>query len=404
MTQQERLRYLFDRCMSKTVTPEEQEELKELLLLPQNEELSRRLISESMLSENEYRLPPSAANNILAAIFNSQKEDEQGTVPVLPYKKSRRPFIRYAAAALIFGLLAGSVYILSKDVDKAIPIGRKFSSVDQLNTRDVLPGSNQAVLTLANGKKIMLNDVGNGKLAEQEHTVIINLNGQLSYKPAGGYAEQTSYNTISVPRKGQYRLVLSDGTRVWLNAESTFRYPVVFTGKDRTVELNGEGYFEVAKNPEKPFYVKAGGISVMALGTHFNVMNYNNEASMEATLLEGLVRVTMIHGNEWGILKPGQQASLNRSTNAFTTKSADVDEVMAWKDGYFLFNTKTSLEAVMRQMERWYDIEVVFEGTGSRQNFGGGIQRSLPLSGVLAVLQQSGIKLRMNGRQLTILK
>jgi ferric-dicitrate binding protein FerR (iron transport regulator) len=265
---------------------------------------------------------------------------------------------------------------------------------------DIAPGGNKAMLTLADGSRIVLDEARNDTLGQQGNTSIIKTqNGQVQYHAAGNTATVT-YNTLSTPRGGQYQLTLPDGTRVWLNAASSLHFPTAFTGNHRTVELTGEGYFEVAALPGKPFLVKANGADITVLGTHFNIMAYANEQAMAVTLLEGAVNV----GRNGTVKKllPGQQARIT-GNNSIMVSGTDVQEAVAWKNGYFIFD-RADITTVMRQLERWYDIEVVYEGAPPEMRFGGGMQRSLPLSGILRLLEKNGVLFKIEGRKITVLR
>ncbi len=190
-------------------------------------------------------------------------------------------------------------------------------------------------------------------------------------------------------------------TRVWLNAASSLRYPTSFSGQDRKVELTGEGYFEVAKNKDKPFHVRVGAVEVEVLGTHFNIMAYDDEAAIQTTLLEGSVKVS--YNNQTDLLKPGRQASLNRTDNKLTTGEANVQQVVAWKNGYFYFD-KSDVKTIMRQVSRWYDLDIVYESTVPDMKFSGKIERSLPLSGISHLLESGQIHFRIEGKNCIMMK
>jgi len=225
-------------------------------------------------------------------------------------------------------------------------------------TYDVAPGGNKAILTLSNGSKVTLNDSKNGLLATQAGALILKKDSLLSYKSTAGKTDAVTYNTINTPNGGQYQLVLADGTRVWLNAASSLKFPTEFNGNNRTVELTGEAYFEVAKDKHKPFNVKTANQTVQVLGTHFNVNSYTDEAVVKTTLLEGSVKVYSATASV--LISPGQQALLSNN-QLLVNKDPDVNEVIAWKNGMFQFN-EADIQTIMRQIARWYDIDVEFKG------------------------------------------
>jgi len=209
------------------------------------------------------------------------------------------------------------------------------------------------------------------------------------------------YNTITTPRGGQYQLVLADGTKVWLNAASSLKFPTAFAGDERRVELTGEGYFEVLHNDKKPFLVDTRNGIIQVLGTHFNINAYDNEMTVNTTLLEGSIKV--FNESAFVILKPGQQSVINKRGEIRINKGIDVDEVVAWKNGKFQFGEAMSIEMIMRQLARWYDIEVEYK-TKETGHIGGSISRNVNVSKVLEMMEMTGAaKFQVNGRNVTVL-
>lgn len=310
---------------------------------------------------------------------------------------------RWAAAALI--LLTGLAAVLftmrnnnQKDITGK---GRPSSPV-----YDAAPGKNGAVLTLADGSTLQLDSAGNGTVATQGNTKVVLNNGQLSYEPEKG-ATINVFNTMTTPRGRQFQLMLPDGSKVWLNAASSITYPVSFTAQERKVTITGEAYFEVshaqdAAGKRVPFLVNAGVCEVEVLGTHFNVNAYNDEASIKTTLLEGKVKVTPAAGAQQ-LLLPGQQAIMYHKPAGETSpvQTVDVDQVIAWKNGLFNFH-KADLPTLMRQLSRWYDVEVVYQGTIPGRLFGGEIERNLQLSQVLKILSKMGVICTIEGKKLIV--
>jgi len=293
---------------------------------------------------------------------------------VIPFY--RRSFFRAAAAAVLLIATAATVFLLSRS-------GNKPSLAGTEQAVQLIPGGNKAILTLADGSTIVLDNAANGSLAQQGNMKILKLdNGQLAYRTGNEGATGVLYNTVSTPRGGQYQVVLADGSKVWLNAASSLRFPASFAGAERKVELTGEGYFEVAKNPSKPFKVTvAGKGEVEVLGTHFNINAYEDESNSKVTLLEGSVKVS--NSTATRTLVPGQQAQL---TNAIkVVNDADPEEVLAWKNGKFFFN-KTDVQATMRQLARWYDANVTYKNN-VEGFFNGSISRSESITNVLKMLQ-----------------
>lgn len=310
-----------------------------------------------------------------------------------------------AAAAVLVCVLLSAYLWLQRSGNAPVAV----QPTHKKDAKIIEPGSDKAVLTLANGQTVVLDEADNGNLAQQDNTKVIKLNGQLSYQQTGG-TKAVSYNTITTPKGGQYKLILADGTRVWLNAVSSLRFPVAFAGDVRMVEMSGEGYFEVApmhdskQNKKVPFLVKilhaAGNTGeVEVLGTHFNIMAYADEAAVKTTLLEGSVRIKNSKANT--LLQPGEQASLQKDALE-VHKKVDVEEVIAWKEGYFQFDRKAPIEQVMRQVARWYDVEIVYEGAIPNRRFGGKIARESRLQDVLKMLELNNIQFRIEGRKITV--
>ena len=304
----------------------------------------------------------------------------------------RRTWLRAAAAVLL--LVAGSMAYRHWRM-RPLPLPAPSQVVD------IAPGGNKAVLTLAGGKMIVLDSARIGQLASQSGIQVLKLDsGLLSYTPPGGDAKQgaLAYNTLATPRGGQYRLTLSDGTRVWLNAESSIRYPMVFGDGERRVEMRGEVYFEVAHDEKHPFVVQVNGELIRDLGTAFNVNAYPDEPALKATLIEG--SITMKNT----VLRPGQQAVLTPAGRFTVRDDINPDNEVAWKNGFLAFGN-ADMETIMRKISRWYDIRVEYApGVDNKQHFSGKIDRNLMLSEVLNGLQQARAHFRVEeGRRVVIL-
>lgn len=297
------------------------------------------------------------------------------------------------SAAAVFILLAAGLYFY---VSRLVPAPIE----EQQTIAGVVPGGNKAVLTLADGSTIVLDQAKNGRLASEGNTSINKTaNGELKYETLKTDAEGTgitlAYNKISTPKGGQYHVILPDGTGVWLNALSSIKFATVFTGRERNVEITGEAYFEVKANAARPFIVKAGETSIRVLGTHFNVMAYGDEASINTTLLEGKVKV--FSGKNAGILMPGQQAVT--TTGKLDVVNVDVEEAIAWKKGYFYFKD-TDMKTVMRQISRWYDVDVEYRGNGSETAFSGKLYRNVNIAKVLEMLSYFKIDYKITDSKL----
>jgi ferric-dicitrate binding protein FerR (iron transport regulator) len=308
---------------------------------------------------------------------------------------------RYAVAACMVLLLGYGAYHLFIQPSPKPEIAQKESAV-RSEKKEVLPGGNRAILTLANGTAIVLDSAGNGELARQGSTRIVKLdNGQLAYHTKGNQDAEVMYNTMTTPRGGQYKLILPDGTAVWLNAASSIRYPTAFTGKQRQVDITGEAYFEVAPDKAMPFIVMVNKTQkIEVLGTHFNVNAYDDETSINTTLLEGSVKV--VQGDRDRILAPGQQAQVDKKGGFSVIPNANTEAAVAWKNGVFLFD-HSNVQSVMRQLARWFDMEVEYRGQPTSDLFGGDIRRSLPLTKVFHFLEKSQVHFSIEGKKIIVM-
>ncbi|HTR28567.1 MAG TPA: FecR domain-containing protein [Puia sp.] len=317
----------------------------------------------------------------------------------LPARTGRRWWL-YTAAASIIVLCAGGWFWYSHQHQPT-----PASAAPVAVATDVKPGGNRAILTLADGRRIDLGVTANGVLASQGNTKVAKLaDGQLAYNKEKTTESQPTptiaYNILSTPRAGQYTLHLPDGTRVWLNNASVLKYPVAFTGADRAVELTGEAYFEVARDAAHPFRVKVeNGPTVDVLGTSFNVMAYPDEPTERTTLIDGSIRVTQ--NNQHIELNPAQQSSLDAQGKLRVTSDVNVQEVIAWKNGYFHFDN-SSLQTTMRQLARWYDVDVEYQGQLPEHVFSGKIQRNLSLLDILKNLESDQVHFKLEGRKLLV--
>jgi transmembrane sensor len=341
------------------------------------------------------------------------KVQESTIRPVAPVRKIK--WLRAsAAAAIIISIGTGAYFWNTQNQQPKRTLSAEARRVNAVV--DVPPGGDKAILTLANGKQIILDNAANGVLAQQGHTDVVKLaNGQLVYKGTGEKADEVIYNTLGTPRGGQYRLMLPDGSRVWLNAISSIRYPTAFTGKERTVEITGEAYFEVIRDKSRPFRVvcikadhpgersdkgsETEKMTIEVLGTHFNINAYNDEPSIKTTLLEGSVKVT--RDNNSVVIKPGEQTQLNNSGTLKVIHDANVDEAVAWRNGLFEFQD-ADLHSILRQVMRWYDVDVEYQGNIPDRYFTAIISRDKTLTGVLEILKLSDIDYKLEGKKLVI--
>lgn len=333
------------------------------------------------------------------------KEVETRRVPSKGKLIQSKTFWGLFAAASVFLVLAMGAYLWFLDINTH---ERSKSETVVEKQADLTPGRNKAVLTLADGKQVILDSVANDRLT-QGATTILNKSGQIIYQGASTSrgVEEEIYNTLSTARAEMYSLVLSDGSRVWLNASSSIRFPVAFKGSERKVEVSGEVYFEVAHNKSKPFKVlltpksEQAGMEIQVLGTSFNINSYPDEGPIKTTLLEGSVKVKTAT-NSSVVLKKGQQAQIPSLGEPERTirilDNVDLQQAVAWKNGYFQF-FRDDLQTVMRQVARWYDVEVVYEGEIPKREFWGKIHRNTNASELLRILEKSNVRFRIEGKK-----
>ncbi|MGV8879756.1 MAG: FecR family protein [Sphingobacteriaceae bacterium] len=385
-----RLEYLFNAYINHTDTEEEKGELMILLLEKENEAMFRAFIDQ--IIENgveEMKMNDQIADRMLKKIFKKDELD-------IYFDKNKSvtfpKWIRMAAAAILFLSIGVLFWVVNKSDDiNQVMVTKKQSAI--------MPGGNRALLTISNGSTIVLDSVKNGKLTQLGNMNINKKNGLLIYASPPAYGVQVEYSLLSTPRGGQYQVILPDGTKVWLNASSSLRFPSAFTDSCREVTLKGEAYFEVSTNREKPFAVNVNGMQIMVLGTHFNVNAYTDENEIRTSLLEGSIKITK--GNASGVLKPGQQAILDKREDNLVIRDADINEAVAWKNGIFQFDG-ADISTIMRQISRWFDVEVIYAGEIPKRRFQGKISRNAQLTEVLKILELSDVKFAVQGKKIIV--
>jgi ferric-dicitrate binding protein FerR (iron transport regulator) len=370
---QENKRYyeLAEKWLNGTITKEEMSKFSEWY--NDNEDGIVDIPEEFAESEDHLR------KRILLQINRQRKPP----MPVFSLRNS--VFIKLAAASVLISAGMFSLFYLMSDKEPS----RENTIITKAIPDDtVLPGGNKATLILGDGTKLILDTATAGTIAQDDYTRVIKLDdGQLAYTSADDRKGPPTYNTLTTPRGGQYAITLTDGTRVWLNSSSSLRFPSAFKDEERTVELNGEGYFEVAHDPSRPFKVNVNGMEVKVFGTHFNIMAYNDESTINTTLLEGSVMVR--RQKDIALLKPGQQVKIDPSGKIEIIKKADVEQAVAWKNGVFDFNG-SDIQTTMRQIARWYDIKVTY-GSNITEHFNGTIVRNASIERVLKMLEYTGV-------------
>ena len=405
----ERLAYLLMQYSNNLADAAEREELFGYLAADESKESFTDLVADFLLQheqKNDDITPFQHLAFAAAAVDRDVFEEILSDKPVQKIFFLRRAWLRYAAALIV---LAGIAVM-------AIVMFRNSGSSKQeivATPENILPGSDKASLTLADGRSIALDTVKAGLMAMQGQAQIEKKeDGQIVYNGMNA-GKDILMNTLSTPRGGQYRLLLPDGTEVWLNAASSIRYPASFAGNERRVTITGEAYFDVAKNKSKPFFVDIDGkASLEVLGTSFNINAYSDEPVINTALLEGAVRVKALTSPQKRsqsdkaepsniVLRPGQQASIDKS-GIMKVDLAERNIVMAWREGVFRYNY-TDFDVVLRQLSRWYDIDVQYEKGIPDQKFTGEIRRDYTLSQALSILEGMDVHFRLEGKKLIVL-
>lgn len=386
-----------------------EDEAVELESWMNSNEINRRLIEEineqDILAESLQEMEQYDVDAATRRFFSQtgMDPDKPDTATIISYPA--KIILRWVAAAVVFLLGAGAIWYL-------FPV--REVGIAQVSINDsvkIVPGGNNAILTLSDGSKVVLDSAANGLLSSQGNTKVIKLqDGKLVYEASAAGATQPTYNTITTPRGGQYQALLPDGTAVWLNAASSISFPTVFNDAERIVKVSGEVYFEVAarhyKKTKTPFIVKITSSSgenvgeVQVLGTHFNINAYDDERAVKTTLLEGAVQCNM--SADYKVLKPGEQASFSNG-KILVEDDIDTDEVIAWKNGSFYFNSN-DIGTIMRQISRWYNIEVLYKGEISKEAFSGIVSRESHLEQVLKIMEAGGVKFNIQGRKIIVMQ
>ncbi len=406
MEQDNYIKSLFEKHIKGTASEDDEEALSEILAQYTNEELETvlELIAINILPNPAYG--EDYWKQMLAAIMS--KTLNSAPIKTVSIHKHLLRKWYWAAAAIVVIILGGYLLLFNKK-DIVLP-----AVVQQVPPVDVAPpDKTKAHITLADGTVVYLDSAGNGRLAQLGNVQLVKLSsGEIAYRlsavnpeaAAGGMFKEKQYNTLNNPRGSMViNILLADGSRVWLNTGSSVTYPVVFAGNERKVSVKGEAYFEVAKDAVKPFIVDiADNEKVEVLGTRFNVKAYADETTISTTLLEGKVKVTGGAASNVRQLSPGQQAQWNSNGQMKIHDDVDVDEIMAWKNGMFNFNG-ASIEEVMRQVSRWYDVDVAYGGNVSKETFSGIVSRNNNISVVLKIIERTGMKFKIEGKKIVVM-
>lgn len=372
---------LFREYMNQSCSEQDKEKLFAMMADMENDGKLYEMIDRVMAEPGEeITIEEERADEILAVL--------QQAIP-RKHKRGRLVSVaRWAAAAAVgFGVL----YLL-------YPASKPLKDQQQITAQDVQPASHGAVLTLGDGRQVTLDSLGKGVIATQGGTNISLAHGTIAYDDHR--AAEVNYNTLSTPKGRLFHLVLPDGSDVWLNAASAVTYPTSFSGKERVVTLKGEAYFEIRPDAKTPFKVKlANNTEVRVLGTAFNINAYENEHAIATTLINGSVQINT--GNNSSMLKPGYQANVTHTAPGIQVTRVDTSQVLAWKNGVFNFED-ADVQAVMKQLERWYDIDVQYENGIPGITFGGKMDRNLTLSNIIRMLEISDVHCRLEGKKLII--
>lgn len=390
MEKKDRLKFLLERLNEGMANPAELAELERLLNDP----------GATVLLDELWDTIPAGAR-----FFDEGKSEamlvtigERNRQAVQMRRRTLKKRMLLSIAASVILLFSITVIYIN------IPTKKQAATVAERKrtTPPVLPGVDKAILVLADGSTIFLDSTANGTIPVQGTTHVSKINGQVVYASSDSETGSATvlYNMLKTPRGGQYQLQLADGSKVWMNAGSSLYFPTSFPGKERVVQLTGEAYFEIAKDAQRPFRVQVNDMNVNVLGTHFNVMAYDNEAAASVTLLEGAVQVK--RNNDYINMHPGQQVQSGNDARLKVLNNVDLEEAVAWKNGYLQSN-HTSLAVLMRQIERWYNVDVVYEGKIPDRKFGGKIPRKSELKQVLKALELSKVYTKVEGNKIVVM-
>lgn len=390
------LKKIFSRYLENRCTADEVETLFRYFNTDSETYLSQLIANE--LEQPEFENEDAHLQLLTDQAFERIKQVIGNQETPIRVNKPIKLWSRIAAAALLLLALSITTYFITR---KPVAAPQQFAT-GHIKQHDIAPGGNKAVLILSNGKQINLTNAQNGQLAKEANAVINKTaDGKVIYqsdegKPTSGII----YNTLKTPRGGKFDLTLADGTRVWLNAASSITYPSAFSGRERQVEITGEAYFEVVHNAAHPFRVKVAGQIIEDLGTRFNINAYTDEPVIKTTLLEGSIRLSNITGNL--TLKPGQQAVIQPNQAITVDPAADLEEAIAWHKDLFKFND-ASIETVMRQLSRWYDADVSYEGKIPPRQFSGKLYRNTSAVKLADILSYYQIHFRIEGRKIIVM-
>ncbi|MGN6802435.1 MAG: FecR family protein [Ginsengibacter sp.] len=395
-----RLEDLFDLYVNDNYTLEEEAELMALLKEDENQEKLKSLIGNLIKDTGpeihlNHERAKAVFDNILLKGNLIEKENLRNVVSMKQKLAIYHFWFRVAAILILFiGGLTMYLWLRNSSGSfKAVSIADRQSKV-------VLPDANNAILRISDGTSFVLDSMKDGMSLKRGKTTITKEGNEIIYSVSslnGG--NEIVYSTLTTPHADQYQVVLPDGSKVWLNGSSSIYFPSQFESQKREVKITGEAYFEVSKNKNKPFFVEVGKMAVRVLGTHFNINAYGNEGAIKTSLLEGSVKV--IETNKTQLLKPGEQAVWNEKEDKITVNHPNMDEVIAWKNGLFEFHDD-DIQAIMREISRWYNVRVKYEGEIPSKKYEGKISRNAKLSEVLKILELSDVKFTLRNNEIIV--
>jgi transmembrane sensor len=379
------LQLIFQKYLNNSCSPEELDLLLEAMSQDNGNEAGRKLIQQQLLQQIDEAYPHHPEEQQLL-----DQQFQQILNRIRPVPQRTIYWKRWLSAAAIILALGGGWYLWQRPQVNVPAV---------VTVSDIAPGTSGAVLTLGDGQQLALDSLQNGIVAIQGNAQVLLQKGTIRYNHTTAPTAAIAWNTISTPRAKQFKLTLPDGTQAWLNAASSVRYPTAFTQGTREVEITGEVYFEVAQNAVQPFRVKFAKGTVEVLGTHFNMNTYADEPVIKATLLEGRIRV---NAQTALILSPGQQAQITTDGTLRKVEDINTDEEMAWMNGKIALSN-ASLDAILRQISRWYNVDIRIESQLPTTKFNGIINRNVNLSSMLGALEAYGIHCKLQGNVLVIL-
>lgn len=383
---EKQLTYYIERYLEGSITSGEWKILQELMQQPESHQQLDELMEMQLTARASTEITyPSLVDRLKTDLLTRVQQDRSSSPTIKHIPRFNKKWLRYAAAILI--LTTGSIiYFSNNKTNQSTPV-----EIAQ-QPKDIAPGTNRAILTINNNQQIALDSGQTG----------INISNTITYNDGKEIAAAGKIIQLATPRGGQYHAVLPDGSVVWLNAASSIRFPSKFNNGERRVEVTGETYFEIAKDASKPFKVTGGNQEIEVLGTAFNLNAYDDERNVTTTLLTGSVKLSLQNGVQTKLI-PGQQAQVLSNNHFKVLNEVSTGEVIAWKNGLFQFK-KTSVESIMKQVARWYDIEVIFE-SGAAQQIDGSIPRNTQLSNVIRILEMTGkVRFKVDGKKVTVMQ